>query len=112
MSKKKFFKPNLSETKEVVEEINVDVVETVEEEPTEVVEESTTETVEPTKEDTGLNHSAFSIVKHDGKFKVVEIKFDPVTGEVGEVELTGGDLERLVAIENFKIAVVKAGILG
>ena len=54
------------------------------------------------KEKSELTHTAISIVKTNGKWHLVKIKYNPETKEVGDVELVPQD-DKMDAVYNFKI---------
>lgn len=52
-----------------------------------------------------LTHEAVSLIKgNDGQFKLVLIKFNPETGDVGPLEIKGVGSERMEAQARFKVA--------
>lgn len=54
-----------------------------------------------------LPDNAFSLIKNitTGDWEVINIKFDPVTKTVGQLEIVSKEKERSVAQERFKILV-------
>lgn len=61
-----------------------------------------------------LNHQAFSIVKNgeNGMWTVLKIPYDFTTKTVGTPEVISEDIDRMTAIERYKISVAKSGLLG
>jgi len=61
-----------------------------------------------------LQHTAFSVAKNpeNGKWLVLRIMYDLTSGNVAKPEVISEDIERSIAIERYKIAVAKSGILG
>lgn len=58
-----------------------------------------------------LPYKAFGIAKTPKGYVLAEIAFDTATGQVAIVKTTPYGRDRVLAKENFKLSVVKAGIL-
>lgn len=107
MSRKKVFGSIKSSEAEVTAQEEVSVEDSTTEEPT-------VEAKIPTVSDETFEHHAFSATFDPtvGKYFVVKIGYNLDSGKVGKIELVDAASDKYTANENFKLNVVRSGILG
>ena len=59
---------------------------------------------------TELDNVAIGLVKHNGVFKTVKVPFNIEAGIAGVPEILGEDVEKQVAVERFKMSVIREGL--
>ena len=58
-----------------------------------------------------LTNSALGLVRNGNQMDIIRIKYNPITKEVGEVEVVASEDDRKTGEERFKILTVKEGIM-
>jgi hypothetical protein len=59
---------------------------------------------------TEFNNAAIGLVKHNGVFKTIKVPYNVELGLAGVPEVLGEDVEKTVAVERFKMSVIKEGL--
>jgi hypothetical protein len=72
--------------------------------------EQTIETEQESEQLTELSNVAIGLVKHNGVFKTIKVPFSIDAGIAGVPEVLGEDVEKQVAVERFKMSVIREGL--